>query len=123
VVAGCGYVPIATPGYPLRFTSPLRAPFVRHYLSGRLLLPWLQLLAARAAAPTHTNLARRLTLQVALPVIRYGRSLEALYEGRVPLRYLFTAQEHHFTWGSAALQETCEALALAEQPGPAVGAG
>jgi glycogen debranching enzyme len=110
VVAEYGYVPICAPGYPLGMTPALRRLFVRHYLTGRLMLPWLQLLAARAVAEERPELARHLVSRVAEPLVRYGRSVEALYDGRTRLRYFFTAPEDHFTWGSAALHEAYAAL-------------
>jgi hypothetical protein len=118
IVADYGYVPITAPGLPVSRTSLLRFPFVRHYLSGRLLLPWIQLLAARAVAPWRPELAFTLTHQVAEPMIGYRTCLEALHEGRTPLRFFFTTQEYSFSWGSAALIETCAVLeGLAEGEG------
>lgn len=122
VVREYGYVPIQAPGYPMWMTPLLRRRFVKHYLTGRLMLPWLQLLAARAAAEVDPALARSLTAQVAEPLVRYGRSVEALYDGHTRLSYFFTAPEDHFSWGSAALHETCAVLQSLEADGvPAAG--
>ncbi len=65
IVTEYGYVPIVAPSYPPSMQSGLRRLALWKYRDGRLLKPWLQMLAAKAAAKDKPELAKSLLTQVA----------------------------------------------------------
>lgn len=109
IVDRYGYVPIVTPSYPAHLQSGLRRLFVWRYRDGRLLKPWLQVLAAKAAARDRPELAERLLAQVARIFVEHG-CCEVLNgcTGK-PHKFFLTRTEKHFT---AAAGLFLEAAAL-----------
>ena len=121
VVDEHGYVPIVTPGYPAHLQSGLRRLFVWRYRDGRLLKPWLQVLAAKAAARERPALAERLLAQVARIFAEHG-CCEVLngFTGK-PHKFFLTRTEKHFTAAAGLYLEAAAALAHATRPQPGPG--
>jgi hypothetical protein len=113
VVDEYGYVPIVTPGYPAHLQSGLRRLFVWRYRDGRLLKPWLQVLAAKAAARERPELAERLLAQVARIFLEHG-CCEVLNgcTGK-PHKFFLTRTEKHFSAAAGLYLEAVGALAKA----------
>lgn len=117
IVDGLGYVPIVTPSYPAHLQSGLRRLFVWRYRDGRLLKPWLQVLAAKAAARERPALAERLLAQVARIFVEHG-CCEVLNgcTGK-PHKFFLTRTEKHFTAAAALYLEAAAAVAATSTPG------
>jgi hypothetical protein len=111
IVAEIGYVPIVTPSYPAHMQSGARRLFVWKYRDGRLLKPWLQVLAAKAAARERPELAARLLAQVARIFVEHG-CCEVLNgcTGK-PHKFFLTRTEKHFTAAAGLFLEAAAALA------------
>lgn len=91
--------------------SGLRRLFVWKYRDGRLLKPWLQVLAAKAAARERPELAARLLAQVARIFVEHG-CCEVLNgcKGK-PHRFFLTRTEKRFTAAAALYLEAAAAVA------------
>jgi hypothetical protein len=113
IVDGHGYVPIVTPSYPAHMQSGLRRLFVWKYRDGRLLKPWLQVLAAKAAARERPALAERLLAQVARIFVEHG-CCEVLNgcTGK-PHKFFLTRTEKHFSAAAGLFLEAAAAIARA----------
>lgn len=111
IVDEYGYVPIVTPSYPAHLQSGLRRVFVWKYRDGRLLKPWLQILAAKAVSADRPELAKRLLLPVARIFVEHG-CCEVMdgATGR-PHEFFVTRTEKRFTVAAALYVETVAALA------------
>jgi hypothetical protein len=113
IVDEYGYVPIVTPSYPASLQSGMRRVFVWKYRDGRLLKPWLQILAAKAVAADRPALAKRLLLPVARIFVEHG-CCEVMNGGTgQPHEFFLTRTEKRFTVAAALYLETAAALAAA----------
>jgi hypothetical protein len=112
IVEEYGYVPIVAPGYPAGMQSGMRRVFVWKYRDGRLLKPWLQVLAAKAAARERPALAARLLAQVARVFLDHGccEVLNGCTEK--PHEFFLTRTEKRFTAAAALYLEAVASLAL-----------
>jgi len=108
-----GYAPIVAPGYPATMQAGLRRVFVWKYRDGRLLKPWLQLLAASAVATERPRLAERLLLTVARIFVEHGCCEVMNGDTGRPHEFFVTRTEKRFTAAAALFLETAAALALA----------
>jgi hypothetical protein len=110
VVDEYGYVPIVTPSYPAHMQSGMRRLFVWKYREGRLLKPWLQLLAAKTAALERPDLAKGLLARVAHIFVEHG-CCEVMNgcEG-TPHKFFLTRTEKHFTAAAALYLEAAAAV-------------
>jgi hypothetical protein len=115
IVAEYGYVPIVTPGYPAGMQSGMRRLFVWKYRDGRLLKPWLQLLAAKTVAPERPALAEKLLARVARIFVDYGCCEVMNGCQGTPHQFFLTRTENRFTVAAALFLEA--AAALPAQPG------
>jgi hypothetical protein len=118
IVEEHGYVPIVAPGYPARMQSGLRRVFVWRYRDGRLLKPWLQLLAAKAAAGERPDLAARLVAQVARVFVEHGCREVINGNTGTPLEFLLTRTEKRFTAAAALYLEAVAAMDLPQEAIP-----
>jgi hypothetical protein len=111
-----GYVPIVTPSYPAHLQSGLRRLFVWRYRDGRLLKPWLQILAARAAARERPHLARKLLGHVASIFLEHG-CCEVLNGGTGrPHKFFLTRTEKSFTVAAALFLEAAAVISPVVAP-------
>jgi hypothetical protein len=119
VVRERGYVPIHAPGYPWWAVPAARLPFVREYVTGELLLPWIQLLAAGAVHPDHPALAEELLQDVARQMVRHG-AVEALDANFERLGHWYTSgAETGFTWTSGAFRAAYRRIHAESRPAEA----
>jgi hypothetical protein len=105
-----GYVPIVTPSYPASMQSGMRRVFVWKYRDGRLLKPWLQLLAAKAAARDRPHLAARLLAQVARVFVDHGCCEVMNGSTGKPHQFFLTRTEKRFTAAAALYLEAAAAI-------------
>jgi hypothetical protein len=108
-----GYVPIVAPGYPAKLQAGLRRVFVWKYRDGRLLKPWLQILAARAVAAERPHLAEKLLLPVARIFVEHGCCEVMNGNTGQPHEFFLTRTEKRFTVAAALYLETAAVLAQA----------
>lgn len=101
IVEAYGYVPIVTPGYPVGMQSGMRRLFVWKYRDGRLLKPWLQSLAARAAAAEKPDLAARLVSDVGRIFQKHGCCEVIDGDTGKPHEFFITRTEKRFTAAAA----------------------
>ncbi|HSK80726.1 MAG TPA: hypothetical protein VLQ45_30005 [Thermoanaerobaculia bacterium] len=112
IVDEYGYVPIVTPSYPARLQAGLRRVFVWKYRDGRLLKPWLQILAAKAVAAERPALAARILLPVARIFVEHGCCEVMNGDTGQPHEFFLTRTEKRFTVAAALYLEAAAALAL-----------
>jgi mannosylglycerate hydrolase MGH1-like protein len=105
IVEEYGYVPIVAPSYPAWMQSGIRRVFLWKYRDGRLLKPWLQILAAKAAVRERPGFAATLLAQVARVFVDHG-CCEVLngHTGR-PHEFFLTRTEKRFTAAAALYLE------------------
>lgn len=101
IVDDYGYVPIVEPSYPASLQSGMRRVFLWKYREGRLLKPWLQVLAAKAAAGERPDLAARLLAQVARVFVDHGCCEVINGNTGKPHEFLLTRTEKRFTAAAA----------------------
>ena len=111
IVGEYGYVPIVTPSYPAHMQSGLRRLFVWKYRDGRLLKPWLQVLAAKAAAAERPELAEKLLAHVARIFVEHGCCEVMNGCTGKPHKFFLTRTEKHFTAAAGLYLEAAAFLA------------
>lgn len=112
IVDEYGYVPIVAPSYPASMQAGMRRVFVWKYREGRLLKPWLQTLAAKAAARERPGFATRLLAQVARAFVDHGCCEVLSGNTGKPHEFFVTRTEKRFTAAAALYLEAAAALAL-----------
>lgn len=113
IVDEYGYVPIVAPSYPASSQAGLRRVFVWKYRDGKLLKPWLQILAAKAVAADRPQLAERLLLPVARIFVEHGCCEVMNGNTGRPHEFFLTRTEKRFSVAAALYLEAAAALAQA----------
>jgi hypothetical protein len=110
IVDEYGYVPIVAPSYPASMQAGMRRVFVWKYREGSLLKPWLQTLAAKAAAQERPDLAARLLAQVARVFVDHGCCEVLSGNTGKPHEFFVTRTEKRFTAAAALFLDAAAAL-------------